>query len=153
MKPIMRRATLEDVSTIVRLVNAGGPDGRPKEELPADLPNHYRETFAGLAQDPNVHLMVAELDGQIIGTLRLNFITYLAGKGKDDAQIEAVHVAEKYRNRGVGHFMMTWAIEQARKHGCRRVQLTTNKRRLDAHRFYKRLGFEASHEGMKLSLD
>jgi GNAT superfamily N-acetyltransferase len=148
---VIRNATIDDVDAIVRLSNAGGPDGKPRTELPVVLPAGYREAFAKIAGDPKVELMVATIDDAVIGTFHVTYLTYLTGAGREDAQIEAVHVAEAMRGRGIGREMMSWAIERARTRGCRRVQLTTDKRRGDAHRFYARLGFVASHEGMKLS--
>jgi len=95
---------------------------------------------------------VAERDGQIVGTLQLSFLPGLARRGALRAQIEAVRVAQGERGSGLGAAMMGWAIEEARRRGCALVQLTTDKSRADAHRFYARLGFVASHEGMKLAL-
>lgn len=152
MTLVIREAVVEDVDAIVRLVNAGGPDGKARAELPTELPPTYRETFAKIARDPNASLVVATLDGAVVGTYHVTYLTYLHAAGRQDAQIEAVHVAAAMRGRGIGEEMMKHAIEAARARGCRRVQLTTDKRRKDAHRFYTRLGFEASHEGMKLVL-
>jgi len=148
----IRRATSEDVDRIVRLSNDGGPDGNPKAILPDILPEGYFKAFERISSDPSNALMVAEMDGQIVGTFHLTFLTYLAGSGKDDLQIEAVHVDREWRGKGIGSQMMAWAIATARERGCRRVQLTTNKKRKDAHRFYQRLGFELSHEGAKYLL-
>jgi GNAT superfamily N-acetyltransferase len=155
MKPnelVIRDAQPQDLDTLVRLVNEGGPDGNPRETVPDRLPSHYLETFRIIAEDSRARLIVAELNGRIVGTFHLVYLTYLAGKGREDAQLEAVHVSRDHRNQGIGAAMMRWAIEEARKRNCRRVQLTTNKARTSAHRFYERLGFEATHEGMKLLL-
>ncbi len=149
---VPRRATSTDVPKIVRLANSGGPDGKPREILSDVLPYYYEEAFQRIEKDPNALLMVVEKDGNIIGTFQINFLTYLAGKGSSDMQIEAVHVDSRFRSLGIGSQMMKWAISEAKKRKCRRIQLTTNKLRKDAHRFYERLGFEASHEGMKLVL-
>ena len=89
--------------------------------------------------------MVAEVSGKIVGTFHLTFLIYLAGAGREDCQIEAVHVDAAWRNHGLGTKMMDWAIDAAKRRGCRRLQLTTNKNRKDAHRFYERLGFSLSH--------
>lgn len=148
----IRRATSADVETIVRLANAGGPEGKPREVLPTPLPPLYQTVFQKIDADPTNSLMVAELEGQVVGTFHLTFISYLAGKGREDILVEAVHVAQALRNCRIGQVMMTWVIDLARKRNCRRIELTTNKLRTDAHRFYQRLGFTATHEGMKLVL-
>ncbi len=149
---LIRKATKEDVSVIVKMVNDGGPDGKPREILPEPLPSYYESTFHRIENHPHDLLMVAEIAGEVVGTFHLTFLWYLAGKGRPDAQIEAVHVVQHYRNKGVGSQMMKWAITEAEKRHCRRVQLTTNQERADAHRFYERLGFVRSHYGMKLLL-
>jgi GNAT superfamily N-acetyltransferase len=95
---------------------------------------------------------VAELDGRVVGTFMLTCIRHLLRQGSLIAQIEAVRVDAPMRGRGLGAEMMRWAIEEARRRGCSRVQLTTNNVRKDAHRFYERLGFRATHLGMKLPL-
>ncbi|MEJ7601268.1 MAG: GNAT family N-acetyltransferase [Kofleriaceae bacterium] len=105
-----------------------------------------------MAGDPNAGLTVATLDGIVVGTYHVTYLTYLHAPGRQDAQLEAVHVAAAMRGRGIGEALMQHAIEISRARGCRRVQLTTDKRRDAAHRFYRRLGFESSHEGMKLPL-
>jgi len=145
----IRTATKSDVECIVRLANAGGPNGKPRSVLPKVLPQAYFHTFRKIKGDPNQMLMVAEVGSEIVGTFHLTFLTYLAAAGKEDCQIEAVHVDQRYRNQGIGTQMMKWAIDTAKKRECRRVQLTSNKERVDAHRFYKRLGFVMSHEGAK----
>ncbi len=96
--------------------------------------------------------MVAEADRDIVATMQLSFIPGLARRGAMRAQIEAVRVHEAYRGRGLGAAILTWAIDEARRRGCALVQLTTDKSRTAAHRFYERFGFVASHEGMKLAL-
>lgn len=89
---VIRKAVLSDVERIVRLSNAGGPDGQPKQSLPDVLPDGYFESFRRIDKDPNQTLMVAELEKNIVGTFHLTFLTYLAGEGREDCQIEAVHV-------------------------------------------------------------
>jgi GNAT superfamily N-acetyltransferase len=112
----------------------------------------YRAAFDAITADP-AHLLVVAVDaGRVIGTMQLSFIPGLARRGAWRAQIEAVRVHADVRGRGVGAQMIGWAIEESRRRGCALVQLTTDKRRTDAHRFYERLGFVASHEGMKLPL-
>ena len=146
----IRKANSSDVEAIVRLSNAGGPDGKPRLELPDLLPDSYIRTFELISADPNHLLMVAELDRRVIGTFHMTFLYYLAGAGRPDAQIEAIHVAASHRRQGLGTKMLQWAIQEARRRECRRIQLTTDKRRAEAHAFYRKLGFKFSHEGAKL---
>ncbi|WP_367115404.1 GNAT family N-acetyltransferase [Devosia sp.] len=96
--------------------------------------------------------MVAELAGRPVGTLQLTFIPGINRLGEWRCLVEAVHVAPDHRNLGLGSEMIRWAVAEARARGCGLVQLTSNKKRLDAHRFYERLGFQKSHEGFKLAL-
>ena len=148
----IRPATRTDVDAIVRISNDGGPDGKPKAILPSVLPDIYLQAFDRISSDKNQALMVVENEGVVIGTFHMTYLTYLEAAGREDCQIEAVHVAKSWRGRGVGTHMMQWAIAQAKQRDCRRVQLTTNKKRKDAHRFYERLGFKLSHEGAKLEI-
>lgn len=145
----LRRARREDVPAIVRLY--ADDDLGATREAPHEL-DGYRTAFDALAADANSELMVAERDGEVVGTFQLTFIQQLSFRGGKVAQIEAVRVARLQRGRGLGAQMMRWAIDRARAAGCWRVQLTSNKQRHDAHRFYQRLGFVATHEGMKLHL-
>jgi GNAT superfamily N-acetyltransferase len=103
--------------------------------------------------DPNHQLVVAEIEGHVIGTLHLTFLPSLSFRGGTRAQIESVRVDQGFRNQGIGEALVQWAIEQARQAKCRMVQLTTHASRQDAHRFYSRLGFSASHVGMKIDLN
>ncbi|HEY3253743.1 MAG TPA: GNAT family N-acetyltransferase [Polyangiaceae bacterium] len=112
-----------------------------------------REALAAIEADPNNAVYVAELDGVVLGTFQLTFIRQLSYGGCLVAQIESVHVHSSARGQGIGALMMAFAIEQARRRGALRVQLTSNVRRTRAHEFYERLGFRASHKGMKLYLD
>ncbi len=112
----------------------------------------YAEALRGIQAEPNSRQLVAVENGRVVGCFQLSFLPGLGRRGSWRAQIESVRVARQRRNGGVGAAMMRWAIGQARERGCALVQLTTDKRRADAHRFYQRLGFEASHEGMKLLL-
>ena len=112
----------------------------------------YRAAFAAIDADPNQLLVSAELGGEIIGTMQLTFLRGLSHKGETRCQIEAVRIAASLRGQGYGTTLIEWAIAQARDRGCSVVQLTSNNSRLDAHRFYERLGFEHSHAGFKLPL-
>ncbi|MEP7121693.1 MAG: GNAT family N-acetyltransferase [Byssovorax sp.] len=148
----LRRAEPADLPTIVRLF-AIPDEGNLKDEDPSSpLPSCYAEALASIATDPRSMLMVAESDGAVIGAFHLTILQYVAYRGGRVAQIENVIVEPGARRLGVGAAMMTWAIDEARRQGCFRVQLTSNKARTRAHRFYERLGFRATHEGMKLAL-
>ncbi len=105
-----------------------------------------------MVAEANQHLVVAEADGAIVGTYQLSFIPGLSNKGAWRAQVEGVRVRADRRSAGVGAAMMQHAMALAREKGCRVLQLTTDKSRKDAHRFYERLGFKGSHEGYKLTL-
>jgi GNAT superfamily N-acetyltransferase len=149
---ILRTATDADVAAIVALIAAdqlGATRDGVRDE--ADLAA-YTAAFRSIDADPAHLLVVAERDGQIVGTLQLSFLPGLARRGALRAQIEAVRVAQSERGSGLGAAMMEWAIDEARRRGCALVQLTSDKTRTNAHRFYARLGFVASHEGMKLAL-
>ncbi|MCC6558690.1 MAG: GNAT family N-acetyltransferase [Polyangiaceae bacterium] len=148
----IRRAAPADLPSVVRLF-AIPEEGNKKPDHPGPpLDPRYAEALAAIADDPSNALLVAELDGAIVGTFHFTIIQYVAYFGGRVAMIENVVVDTPMRGRGVGEAMMRWAIEEARRRGCRRVQLTSNKMRKRAHRFYERLGFVASHEGMKLAL-
>jgi GNAT superfamily N-acetyltransferase len=151
-KVTLRRAVAGDVPALVALIAAdqlgAARDGvRDESDLAA-----YNAAFAAIDADPAHLLLVAESGGEVTGTLQLSFLPGLARRGGLRAQIEAVRVADSARGSGLGAAMMTWAIGEASRRGCTLVQLTTDKSRADAHRFYQRLGFVASHEGMKLAL-
>ena len=112
----------------------------------------YGQALRAIQAEPNTRQLVAVEAGRVVGCFQLSFLPGLSRQGSWRAQIEAVRVARARRGGGIGAAMMRWAVEQARQRGCSLIQLTTDKRRSDAHRFYRRLGFEASHEGMKLLL-
>jgi GNAT superfamily N-acetyltransferase len=146
----LRRATAADLPALVALL-ADDPLGAARETADGDLAP-YRRAFDLLDADP-AHVLVAAVDGDaLVGTLQLTFLPGLARRGALRAQIEAVRVAAGARGRGLGAAMIGWAVGEARRRGCGLVQLTTDKSRADAHRFYAGLGFIASHEGMKLQL-
>jgi GNAT superfamily N-acetyltransferase len=146
---VIRRATAEDVPAIVTLL-ADDHLGATRE-TPDDL-TPYTRAFALIDADPSEYLAVAELDGEAVGTLQLSFIPGLSRRGAQRARIEAVRIAAPYRGRGFGETLVRWAIDTARGRGCALIQLTSDKARPDAHRFYRRLGFTASHEGDNLPL-
>lgn len=143
-----RAATISDLPALVAML-ADDPLGQARE-TPGDPA--YAAAFAAIAADPNQLQAVAELAGEIVGMLQLSFIPGLARTGAWRGQIEAVRITAAHRGAGLGQAMFEWAIEQCRARGCSLVQLTTDRSRPDAHRFYERLGFEASHVGFKLAL-
>ena len=112
----------------------------------------YVTAFHAIAADPNQRLVVAVDGDTVIGTLQLSFIPGIARAGAWRGQIEAVRIAAPFRSAGLGQQMFDWAISECGSRGCAIVQLTTDKGRADAHRFYERLGFVAGHEGYKLIL-
>ena len=143
-----RDARREDVPAIVALL----ADDVLGAEREGAVDGAYLVAFEQVQADPRSVLIVAEADGQVAGTLQLNFLPGLSRHGMLRGQIEGVRVAATHRGQGLGRAMIEWAIGQAREHGCGLVQLTSDKRRLDALRFYESLGFTASHEGFKLSV-
>lgn len=147
----IRLARHDDLPAIVRLL-VDDTLGSQRERYEIPLPQPYETAFAAIEVDPNNQLMVAEAGGEVIGVMQLTFIPSLTYQGSMRLQIEGVRVDERYRSQGFGQVMFTWAIELARQRGCRLVQLTTDRQRLDAVRFYERLGFKPSHLGMKLDL-
>lgn len=147
-----RRAARDDLPAIVRLL-ADDPLGAQRETYATPLPPAYHAAFDAIERDPNNELVVAtDATGRVIGVLQLTFIPYLTYRGGWRALIEGVRVACELRSAGIGRQLFEWAIVRARQRGCRLVQLTTDKARPDAIRFYESLGFVASHEGMKLHL-
>jgi GNAT superfamily N-acetyltransferase len=148
----VRRATAGDVAAIVTLL-ADDAIGASREADPgADLAP-YLAAFRAIDTDPAQLLIVAaDEGGAVAGTMQLTFIPGLARRGALRAQIEAVRVADGYRGQGLGEAMIRWAVGEAGRRGCGLVQLTSDKRRPAAHRFYDRLGFTASHEGFKLRI-
>jgi GNAT superfamily N-acetyltransferase len=146
-----REATAEDLPQIVRLL-ADDPLGATRETLAEEIPEAYLAAFAAIEKDPNNRLIVADVSGTVAGTLQLTYIPGLTYTGRERAQIEGVRVAADERGRGLGQTMITWAIDQARARGCRVVQLTTDRQRPDAIRFYQKIGFRPSHMGMKYHL-
>jgi len=148
----MRRATEVDLPAIVAML-ADDHLGAKREDTRLPLVPGYLSAFRAIEADANQFLAVAEVAGEVIGTLQLSFLPGLSKQGAWRGQIEAVRVARSKRSGGIGRFMILWAIDRCRERGCRSVQLTTDLSRTDAHRFYDRLGFIASHKGFKLSLD
>ena len=147
----IRTATREDVPDIVRLLSRDAL-GSEREVPDEPLPGSYFAAFEEISRSENDELLVAEDDGGILGTMQLTFLRHLTHRGGLRLQIEAVRVDESRRGSGIGGEMISHAITRARERDCHLAQLTTNRKRLVARRFYERLGFVASHEGMKLDL-
>lgn len=147
----IRRATEDDVAAIVAML-ADDPLGAGREDVSTPPAGAYIAAFRAIDADPNQYLAVMTDDGAVAGTLQLTFIAGLSRKGALRGQIEAVRVAASRRGAGLGQKLFEWAIAECRARGCRTVQLTTDRSRADAHRFYERLGFAASHVGYKLAL-
>ena len=148
---LFRRARRADLPSIVRML-ADDDLGSQREHYKDPLPESYYLAFEQIDSDPNHELIVAERNRDVIGTLHLMFLPSISFQGGLRAQVESVRVDKRFQSQGIGGEMMKWAIERARQRGAHIVQLTTHQTRLDAHRFYERLGFKGSHLGMKLSL-
>lgn len=147
----IRKARREDLSQIVKLL-VNDPLGKQREDYRESLPEQYYIAFDEINKDNNNYLIVIEDADKIIGTSQLTIIPYLTYKGGKRGQIEGVRIDELYRGRGIGKLMIEWAIDKTRELGCHLVQLTMDKQRLETIDFYKKLGFIASHEGLKLHL-
>lgn len=148
---IVRAAGPDDLPAIVRLL-ADDPLGAGRESFEEPLPSAYREAFDAIGRQPGNQILVAARGDEVVGCLQLTLIPGLSRGGMTRAQIEAVRVERSSRGQGIGEALFAHAIERAREEGCGLVQLTTDQARPDAHRFYERLGFVASHVGMKLAL-
>ncbi|KPH99680.1 GCN5-related N-acetyltransferase [Actinobacteria bacterium OK006] len=122
-----------------------------QRESPDDL-TPYLAALERLSADPNQHLVVAVREGRVVGTLQLTVLPGLSRKGSTRALIEGVRIHSDERGSGLGTRFIEWAIEESRRQGCQLVELTSDATRTDAHRFYERLGFTASHVGFKLAL-
>lgn len=147
----IRAAREQDVPAIAAVLADDTVGGHGDTTDPEMLPG-YRDAFARIAASPNDTLYVAEIDGQVVGTFQTTLVTVMTRHARPDMIVEAVHVRASMRGTGVGAAMMRFALEKARAAGVARVQLTSNMARLDAHRFYERLGFAKSHFGFKLKL-
>ncbi|MDG4823822.1 GNAT family N-acetyltransferase [Asanoa sp. WMMD1127] len=148
---IFRPATRADLPAIVALL-ADDPIGAGRETVAEEVDAAYWQAFDAIDGDPRNTVVVAELGGEVVGTLQLIMIPSLTRRGGTRMEIEGVRVAAAHRGAGLGRRMIDWAVAEARVAGCSLVQLTTDKRRADAQRFYESLGFAATHEGMKLLL-
>jgi GNAT superfamily N-acetyltransferase len=148
----IRAAHRDDVPAIVRLL-ADDFLGATREQASDPLPQRYWEAYDAMAAQGGNELFVAELDGEIVGCLQLTTISGLSRMGLKRGLVEGVRVSAARRGHRIGEALMRAAIDRAKQLGCGVVQLTTDIRRTDAHRFYERLGFEATHVGMKLTVE
>ena len=145
-----RKAEENDIYAIVAMI-ADDELGKKREHLKKPLPNEYMEAFKNINEDINQELTIVENeDKEIIGTLQLTFIQYLTYKGGIRAQIEAVRIRKDQRGKGLGKKMFVWAIARAKARKAHLLQLTTDKKRPKAIKFYEDLGFKSTHEGMKM---
>ncbi|MDF0705883.1 GNAT family N-acetyltransferase [Flagellimonas okinawensis] len=147
---IFRKASTKDLPIIVEMI-ADDPLGSKRENYTLPLPKTYYDALERITSDKNQELMVVEnKTGNITAVFQMSFIPYLTYQGGIRAQIEGVRVHKAYRNQGIGKLVMEWAIRRAKEKNAHVLQLTTDKNRPDAIRFYESLGFTATHEGMKL---
>ena len=146
----IRRARRDDVGVIVKML-ADDPLGNARERIEEPLPASYFQAFEALEKDSNIQLVVAEgRDGAVVGCLQLCILPGLSSQGASRGLLEDVRVAAHCRSRGIGESLVQWAVAEARGRGCKLVELLTHHTRVDAQRFYKRLGFQPSHVGMIL---
>jgi ribosomal protein S18 acetylase RimI-like enzyme len=146
----IRRARRDDVGFIVKML-ADDPLGSARERLEDPLPKSYLTAFETVDRDPNIQLVVAEDgEGAVVGCLQLCILPGLSSQGASRGLIEDVRVATDCRGRGIGEQMVQWAVLEARAKGCVLVELLTHHTRVDAQRFYERLGFQRSHVGMTM---
>jgi len=146
-----RMATEEDLVEIVVML-ADDVLGSQRERNENPLPESYIKAFHAITADPYNELIVACHGKKVVGVQQLTITPYITHQGGWRATIEGVRTAASVRGMGVGTKLINWAIQRAKEHGCHVIQLTTDKTRPDALRFYKRLGFKATHEGLKLKL-
>lgn len=148
---VIRPADASDLPQILRLL-ADDALGQSREAVSDPLDPDYLAAFAAIEADQNHILAVASSGREVLGTLQLSFLPGLSRRGAWRGQIEAVRVAHSQRGAGIGERLFKWAISESQRRGCKLVQLTSDQSRKDAHRFYERLGFEATHVGYKLTL-
>lgn len=146
-----RLAKKDDLFDIVKMLS-DDTLGAKREKFEAILSDNYLKAFENISKDPNQELTIVEMDGETVATFQLTFIQYLTHQGGLRAQIEAVRTNSKYRGKGIGTKVLEYIIERAKQKGCKMVQLTSDKQRPDAIKFYETIGFIATHEGMKLKI-
>ena len=146
---LFREATKSDLPFIIEMI-ADDKLGQARENYQLPLPQGYQDAFDEINEDKNQLLIVVEQNNMVIGTMQLSFIQYLTYQGGIRAQIEAVRIHKDYRGNNIGEQLFKWAINKAKERGAHLLQLTTDKQRPEALKFYEKLGFKASHEGMKI---
>lgn len=146
-----RKATAKDLNEIVQML-ADDELGRTRERYENPLPESYLKAFESIDSDLNNELIVACLGEEIVGVQQITFTPYITHQGGWRATIEGVRTASTERGKGIGTQLILWAIERAKERGCHIIQLTTDKKREEALNFYERLGFKATHEGLKMKL-
>ena len=151
MDLIYRHATEHDIPVLIKMLSDDSL-GKLREDASTPVNPCYLKAMQQIENDPNNELTVVEGNGEIVGMLQLTFIPYLTYKGSWRCLIEGVRIKEGFRGQGLGTLFFQWAIERAKARKCHIVQLTSDKQRTDAIRFYENLGFKASHEGFKLRL-
>lgn len=148
----IRRARRDDLASIIAML-ADDPLGGQRERIEDPLPQAYFDAFERVQRDPNIQLVVAESgEGTIIGCLQLCILSGVSSQGASRGLVEDVRVASHCRSRGIGEQLVQWAVTEARAKGCKLVELLTHHTRVDAQRFYERLGFARSHVGMTIRL-
>jgi ribosomal protein S18 acetylase RimI-like enzyme len=146
-----RLATADDLLDIVKMLS-DDTLGAIREKFEINLSDNYLNAFENIIKDSNQELTIVEMNGEKVATYQLTFIQYLTHQGGLRAQIEAVRTHSNYRGQGIGKKVFDYIIERARQKGCNILQLTSDKNRQDAIKFYETVGFVATHEGMKLKL-
>ena len=146
-----RLATADDLPDIVRMLS-DDTLGATREKFETILSDKYLKAFEKIITDPNQELTIAEMNGEKVATFHLTFIQYLTHQGGLRAQIEAVRTNSDHRGQGIGTKVFEYVINRARERGCNLLQLTSDKKRPEAIKFYETIGFSATHEGMKLKL-
>lgn len=148
---VFRLANEEDLIDIVRMLS-DDPLGATREKFENNLADNYIKAFKNIQSDSNQELTIVELNGEKVATFQLTYIQYLTHQGGLRAQVEAVRTNSNYRGQGIGKKVFNYIIEKATAKGCNLLQLTSDKKRPEAIRFYEAIGFVATHEGMKLKL-
>ncbi|MGD7049478.1 GNAT family N-acetyltransferase [Rossellomorea marisflavi] len=146
-----REATIQDLDRIVYMLS-DDTLGNKRELYTQPLPESYTKAFNAINSDPNIELIVACYDEEIVGVQQITFTPFITHQGGWRASIEGVRTASLERGKGIGTLLIKWAIQRSKERGCHMVQLTTDKKRPKAFHFYEKLGFIASHEGLKLHL-
>lgn len=146
---VFRKAIFADLEMIISLL---ADDELGKQREGCSVAPAYIAAFDRIVADPNQFLMVVQKDGQVVGTCHLTLMPSLTFQGGLRMNIEAVRVDSSFRGQGIGEWMFDKLVELAKTEGCKIIQLSTNKERIDALRFYEKIGFKATHEGMKLYL-